>query len=235
MVDIHQHLLYGIDDGAASFSETQGMLTASGAQGVETVFATSHAMPGRRDFSAQEYLLTLENVRRWLSENARDTRVLPGNEILYSSQAVPMLRNGELFTLGGSDAVLVEFFPEVEASDLLFGLRELINAGYVPVLAHTERYFCLRKKEGSYIDVLRSMEVRLQVNAHSVIRASGIFGDGFLKRLLREGYVDYVASDAHNTGSRAVCMKQARNSLGKLIGGEAADALCGGNQARDLM
>lgn len=235
MVDIHQHLLYGIDDGPESFADTKKMLGAAGAQGIETVIATSHALPGRQTFPRDKYLQALKRTRAWLSVNAPGIQLLPGNEIFYSPKALPLLRDGGIFTLGGTDAVLVEFHPDVEETYLFKGVRELANAGYLPVLAHTERYACLRQRGGRNMRELIQMDVKLQVNARSVVRSGQLFGDRFLGHLLKDGYVDYVATDAHDMGARGVCMREGHRALVKMLGREEADALCGGNQQRDLL
>lgn len=235
MIDIHQHLLFGIDDGPSEISLTQQMLLSAHEQGIDTVIGTSHAVPGRRPFRLDKYLDALKQTRSWLKEAIPDMQLLPGSEIMYAPNAVPQLNNGELLTLAGTDHVLVEFYPEVEYEDLVSGIRKLINAGYEPVLAHMERYGCLRKHGSGRVEELKQMGVALQMNARTAMHVCRLFGDAFLKGLLKDGSIRYVATDAHDMKERPVCLKNSRDALTKLLGRERADALCGGNQLHDIV
>lgn len=235
-VDIHQHIVYGIDDGPAAFTESKQMLTAAKAQGITAIFATSHAMPAMETFPLRVYRARLTRLQDWADRHSLSLTLLPGAEILYAPDAVALLDNGAIPLLGDTNAALIEFYPDAEFGYLSKGLRKLLNAGYQPILAHTERYNCLRTRNLEKVEELIAYGVRIQVNANTVIRNRGLFKDRFVHALLKKDYIDYVASDAHGPASgRPVCMAKAYDVLKKQQGRKTAAGLCGKNQKQDLI
>ena len=155
MIDIHSHILPGVDDGASSMKESLHMLSMARRQGITDVFATSHyskAFPNRDP----------EKLRRLRDElmsranrpvkgpdgkikRRQPIRIWTGQEIFYSNSVIRLLEEGKLLTLADSNYVLVEFMPSVPYSEICTAVRNLSRAGYAPVVAHAERYRCLRK------------------------------------------------------------------------------------------
>lgn len=209
-IDIHEHVVYGVDDGASSFEDSQQMLLDAKAQRVSTVFATSHASPGIEPFPLKKYFSHLARLQDWIEENGLGITLLPGAEILYAPSAVDRVDSGEIPTMGDSNAVLVEFYPNAEYEYICKAVRKFLNAGYLPVIAHVERYACLRDKKCKRAEELAGYGARLQMNAGTVIRNTGLFKDRFVHSLLYGGYIDFVASDAHGAkNGRPVCMEKA--------------------------
>lgn len=215
-IDIHEHVVYGVDDGASSFEDSQQMLRDAKAQRVSTIFATSHASPGTEPFPLKQYLSHLSRLQDWIEEENLGITLLPGAEILYAPSAVERVDSGEIPTLGDSGAVLVEFFPSTEYDQICKAVRKFLNAGYMPVIAHVERYGCLRDRNCKRAEELSSMGARLQMNARTVIRNTGLFKDRFVHNLLYDGHIDFVASDAHGAKhGRPVCIAEACETVKK--------------------
>ena len=230
LIDIHQHLVYGVDDGAKTWDDTVAMMMEAEKQGIERIIATSHALPGRAHFDYDGYLDKLDEINQYAEQQGWRIRLLPGAEIYYTSKALKKLDAEAIPTLNGSRFVLVEFIPEVKADELFRAMRELANGGYNPILAHVERYYCLQDKQ-EVIQDLRRLGVLIQMNAKTVLQSKGLFGGkSYIRKLLKEGIVDFVATDAHNTSSRPVCLKDAYDFLEKYYGEEKADALTWKNQ-----
>lgn len=235
MIDIHQHVLYGLDDGSESFDMTKELLLSSREQGVHTIVATAHALKGRSDFDLALYRERFSSVQAWLDTENIAIRLLSGCEILYSPSAVRMLDEGKILTMNGTRFALVEFFPDTGYHEIMKAMREFINGGYRPIIAHVERYADLRTKKLERIEELRQMGVKFQINGSAALRASGLFGDSFVKKLLKEGIPDYVGSDAHGWGTRKVNLKSAYEALVKLVGPGYAGALTEGNTYNDIL
>lgn len=230
LIDIHQHLVYGVDDGPKVWEDTLAMLDTAEKQSVERIIATSHAFPGRAHFDYDGYLDKLDEINQYAAKQGWKIRLLPGAEIYYTSKALKKLDAEDIPTLAGSQFVLVEFIPEVKADELFRAMRELANGGYHPILAHVERYYCLQEKPEVLQD-LRRLGVLIQMNAKTVLQSKGLFGGkSYIRKLLKEDNVDFVATDAHNSSSRPVCLKDAYDFLEKYYGKEKADQLTWKNQ-----
>jgi len=109
--------------------------------------------------------------------------------------------------MGDTRYVLLEFDYEVSFKEMYKGLSAIINAGYRPILAHIERYYCLNK---NYNDILslRELGVALQINTSSVMTKFSAEAK-FCRKLIREGYIHFLGSDCHRVKWRAPLMKQA--------------------------
>ena len=224
LCDLHQHLVYGVDDGAADETVSLGMLQACRRQHISTVICTSHMMPGYRDFPAQAYQEAFYRLRELA---APDVQLCTGSEIMYTAQTPEYIRKGWAMTLAGSASVLVEFLPEVSYDQIERAVRDLNNIGCLPVLAHIERYMCLRDRRR--LDRLRDEDCALQMNARTVLRSGGLFGDHWAREAISGGYIDVVASDAHDTLERPQCLGEAYEFLRKKWGEDLAQALCRDN------
>ena len=146
VVDIHTHVLPGIDDGAEKMALSYRMLRRSYKQGVRKVIATPHYVAYHWRTKPQQIQELMEKLAARVQKAMPDLELYRGQEIQYFEGMVEMLREGKLLTLAGSRYVLTEFLPTSSWSQIEGAVRELTMAGYLPVLAHIERYQCLREK-----------------------------------------------------------------------------------------
>ena len=144
IIDIHTHVLPGIDDGSRDLEESVRLLTMAHEQGIGAVFATPH-YSGRRKNPNQEELrdLLTEKIR----EHIPEFRLYSGHENFYHEELPErILQNSEL-RLAGGNHVLVEFDPLASYETVFRGIRGILGTGMIPILAHVERYRCLRDEE----------------------------------------------------------------------------------------
>lgn len=140
-IDIHAHVLPGVDDGSRTMEESCELIKKAYEQGARAVIATPHYSRRRGAGGLHELAETLQkNIREILPE----FRIYPGQELYYHDALVEHLRAGTALTLAGSRYALVEFEPVTPYETVFRGIRKLCQSGYVPVLAHMERYICLR-------------------------------------------------------------------------------------------
>ena len=118
-VDIHHHLIYGMDDGAQTWEQTRQMLTSAWKNGIDRIIATPHAEPGMEPFPMEQLTRRIQKAQSWCDEQRMQMEILPGCEIFYTPQTVCMLREGLIPTLAGSNYVLVEFLPGAPYSELI--------------------------------------------------------------------------------------------------------------------
>lgn len=217
MIDLHCHVLPGVDDGAASLDVSRAMLEAARAVGFKTVVATPHLTdPLRQPYDAQvraafaQVLPIAQELGLWL---------LPGFEIRLTPEVAMRLARGERATLANSRTVLVDLacapLPRF-VDDALFALQ---TAGYQPILAHPERYPDVQDRP----ELAREWAARgvaLQVTIGSLSGAFGSHARKAATRLLHLGAVHVVATDAHSAGHRMAAVPQGLRRLHDLIGAE---------------
>lgn len=232
-IDIHTHVLPGVDHGAGDWDMSLEMLAESVASGVKAVIATPHYLPWKEgvtaDIICERCGKAKERLRRVYGIKMD---IYPGNEIYYSSETVKSLKSGKALTLAGSEYVLVEFGPEVSYQVLCSAASDLRFHGYIPVFAHIERYQCL--EQGDKLLQLKEMGVLFQVNMTSF---QGGFFDGRtrrIKRWLKEQCIDFIASDMHDLTERPPMSVECLKWLQKTLDSGYQDKLLYGN-AQDMI
>lgn len=146
VVDIHTHILPGIDDGAKNWDMCLKMINRSWDFGVRKIIATPHYLPWRNVTPADKIQqLCREAEEKAKSKLGKPMKIYPGSELYYHSELIDKLDEGKVLTLAGSRYILVEFGMDVPYRELYQGLSRLRMEQYHPILAHVERYRCLRK------------------------------------------------------------------------------------------
>lgn len=163
IIDIHAHILPGIDDGAADRAESMKLLHMAYDQGIRTIIATPH-------YSRRQHTDEIRTAAAWLQEEAcklaPDFKIYLGQEILYFDSVVENLKAGHALTMAGSSYVLVEFMPDTKYRILYQAVRKLFQNGYHPIIAHMERYDALRIEEN--LQELMETGCYLQMNYKSL-------------------------------------------------------------------
>lgn len=214
IIDIHSHILPGIDDGAADWEESKCMLSLAYEQGIGTIIATPH-------FSRRQELAYLREQAGRLSEEAKKIdpgfQVYLGQEIQYFESVVEYLKSGRALTLADSRYVLVEFMPDVSWPNLYQWARKIRMAGYWPVIAHVERYQALRKE--TRMQDLAGAGCYLQMNYRS-LDGPFINADArWCRRQIQEGQVDFLATDMHRSKIRSPVISKGLRWLEKHVDG----------------
>lgn len=240
MIDIHSHILPGVDDGASSMKESLHMLSMARRQGITDVFATSHyskAFPNRDPEKLRrlrdELMSRANRPVQGLEGKVkckRPIRIWTGQEIFYSNSVIRLLEEGKLLTLADSNYVLVEFMPSVPYSEICTAVRNLSRAGYTPVVAHAERYRCLRK--GKRVEELIDLEALIQmtlipedlfdtcvnmgITVHECLEdRAGWAGNQFINRM---GGYTVLTSSVRVISSRQAVMKRTMDICGGIVG-----------------
>lgn len=226
MVDIHCHILYGVDDGSDDLAETVEMLRLAERGGTSKVIATPHSnVPGSyRNHWCPELEGRLAAVNSELKREGVGVEVYPGQEIFSTPDTARLLRDGKLITLNFSRYALVEFdFYEysVEAYAIL---GQIAAEGYVPVVAHPERYAFVCEEDDAALR-LKDMGCLLQVNKGSLKGSFGMRAKRAAHRLLADGFADFVASDAHSPYVRTPFLADAHEAISVMYSRDYADLL----------
>lgn len=219
-VDIHSHFVYGLDDGARTITEMETMLDAAHADGVVSLFATPHVTPGMKPFDAEKYESHLNQARRYCRDRGYNMQLFSGAEILYTPMLQQYCMEHRLPTLGDSEFVLMEFVPGVKLQELESALTLMKRNGYIPILAHIERYNCLYRGKTA-AKLKERYNVRYQVNANTVLSDQGYFRTRKIRSWFENELVDFIASDAHNVQNRRTKLRKAFSTLKKQYGQQA--------------
>jgi protein-tyrosine phosphatase len=198
VIDLHTHVLPGIDDGAADLEDAVAMARLAVDDGILVLVATPHANVGRPHADVAERVAELQAA---LDAAAVKLRVLPGAEIALSPDVPARLSDRTLPTLAGSRYVLVELPFNVAPPNVEQTLFEIQVAGFVPVMAHAERYRYTQGTPERLAEWCQRGSI-LQVNAGSL---RGDFGPGSRRaaeEVVRRGWPAVLASDAHESRRR---------------------------------
>lgn len=217
--DIHHHILYGLDqDGPQSFEDMQAMLHAAVEDKTDIIIATPHVTPGIDYFDWLLYEERLDEANFYCQSAGLPLRVYAGAELLWTEQTPEMLQAGRVPSLAGSRYVLLEFLPKEENEIIKRAVTRLNEAGYIPILAHAERYVKMIRRL-SFVDALkRDGKVFYQINNESILEPRGFFVKKFINHLVRTDQLDALASDAHNVGLRPTNMTQAYKKIREING-----------------
>lgn len=199
MVDIHCHILPGLDDGAEDMEEALGMARAAAASGVAGIVATPH-FPGRPESLEMlgDILNRYRSLRSGLEKAGIPLRIFPGAEILCLPQTVQMARQRQLPTLGNSDYLLCEFYFQESRAYITKLLNAIAATGYRIVVAHPERYEAVQR-DIRLAERWFAAGYVLQINKDSLLGNFGPKVQATAQELLNRGLAHIIASDAHST------------------------------------
>ena len=216
MIDIHSHILHGVDDGSKNLEQSLSMLAEEERQGVTDVVLTPHY---RADYltKSDKIRAKFDELKTVAEQKGINVKLWLGQEIYVFADIAKAIKDGKILTINGGKHVLVEFslkhFNDI--SETVYLLKE---KGFIPIVAHIGRYFYANRETAREVKDLGGL---IQINANSVC-------GGFLYRrktfqMIKDGLVDFVASDVHY--SRKNLMLKAYKKVEKKFGKETADKL----------
>ena len=232
-VDIHCHILPGVDDGSQSPEETKAMLEKAWDEGIQIMVATPHyhKQRGKNDIDLIKKQLLL--TRKLAKEVHPKMQICLGMEIYYGEDVPELLKTGKAVSIRKSRYILVEFSPGDDFQYILNAVRKLQMSGHTVIIAHIVRYNCLRE-DISNVEYLREMGAYLQVNAGSITGSYGRSVKKFLREVLKAHLVQLVGTDAHGPEKRSPKMQEAYKEVVKRCGEEYADQIFGQNAKKVL-
>lgn len=235
MIDIHSHILPGVDDGAQDSSESLEMARMAVQDGVRTMVATPHMMPdgpmaNRRDIVIER----LEKLRRALDGHGIPLEVLPGGEVYIGANVPAELERGDLLTCADRGAYVLMELPAGAipsfAEQVLF---ECQVRNVVPIVAHPERNVRSPDDLKAFSEWV-ARGVRLQVNARSLLGESGSAVERAAREIIGRRMAHFVASDAHSPKRRPPGLSAARGVVERMAGRAYAELLFEKNPARAI-
>lgn len=222
LVDIHNHILPGVDDGAVSYEQALEMARAAVADGIDTIVATPHFRYGRKENDTAEVLAQVPLLQERIDEAGIPLRVVPGGEIPVFGEILDLLREGRVPAMGNSGRWIL---LEMPFDRLPSGLREVVfriqALGYQIVVGHPERCAAFHRDPES-ISRFFPEDVALQITSHSLTGQFGSHARQCALSLLRQGHPVILASDAHDPVGRPPVLSEGREVATRHVGEDYA-------------
>lgn len=223
LCDMHCHILPGLDDGADTVEESLQVLQEASRQQIREIIVTPHFHPGRYKVFAEQVRNSVAELRRQCESAGIDMMLYPGQECCYFTGMAEALDRHEILTLADSRYVLTEFDPDCPYNYLRNGMRELQSHGYYPILAHFERYSCLRESER--LLQLKEQGILLQMNFDTLLHNASFFHRNPWRKMVKKGLVDYLGSDCHGMHFRPLHVDEAYQWLSENVEEEIRDRI----------
>ena len=229
LVDVHCHIMPGVDDGSPDEETSLRMLRREAQEGIRKIILTPHQKPGVQCVSPEGTYRRLAALQAMADEEELPLTLYPGSELFYRQGAEELIARGEIVTLCDSDYILVEFYPDQDYPYIRRAFDTILGEGFYPVLAHIERFPEVFAQE-EHMDELAAMGVVFQMNAGSV---TGLYGRGtkhLCRRLLKQRRISLIGTDAHRAeGSRSPAMQDCARWIERHCGREYALAVTSEN------
>ena len=235
MIDIHTHVLPGVDDGSQSMEESLEMLALAADSGVKTLVATPHCnIPDEFDnYAGPELEALFVRLDEERKKAGIPLRLCRGMEVFATEELPELLQNGRVWTLNGTRYFLIEFAFHEDPDFCDNVLRRCRELDYLPIIAHPERYYFVQDDPGIAYEWCRQ-GYGLQLNKGSIL---GRFGERpwrTAELLLQHGLAACVASDAHSPYQRSTHMGELREYCIDELGESYMRLLLEENPARIL-
>ncbi len=226
-VDIHSHILPGIDDGAESITAAVDVLRAAFESGTRHIIATPHFITGSYDNDADSIHEHCQRLQSIIEDEGIGITIHPGSEVFLSLEIVELYDKGVICTMNDSRHMLIELpmnCMPIYTDDILYRLQ---LKGVVPIIAHPERNSVIAKEPG-ILENMVNRGILAQVNSGSITGRYGIRTRAAAMKLIKKGLVSFVASDTHCKG-RYESFISAVNIVKRKFGQEAAERLFSSN------
>jgi len=232
-VDIHCHLLPGLDDGPANWDQTLTMARAAVEHGLVWVVATPHQGGRYTENTPARIQSVVQEAKRKLEEHQIPLQLFAGADVRIDETLVERVQNKEVQPIADGRYLLLEL-----PHDVYFPLQGLLNdlrrLGITGILTHPERNHAIIRRPELLNEILQAGAL-VQITAGSITGAFGAVVRRFSEELLLSGKVHVVATDAHGHNGRPPHLGDAHRQIARLLGRDTADILCRRNPARIVL
>lgn len=215
MIDLHCHILPGIDDGAKTMDDSLEMARVAVAEGITHILATPHYKNGRWTNEKDVVLEGVVAVQKELDDRDIPLTLFPGQEVRIVGELMEDIANNKIQFIDEANKYLMIEFPTATVpafTDSLF--FELQKSGVTPIIVHPERNHAILNDSTILVDLVEKGALA-QLTAGSYTGSFGKKIQKFSKQLIEANLVHFIASDAHNTTTRTFYMKEAYKKLEK--------------------
>ncbi len=224
MIDLHCHLLPGIDDGPPDEATSLAMARIAVADGIRTTACTPHIYPGLFENDGVGIKARIADLRRHLRDEGIELELTIGADAHLTRELLDRLKAGTAPTLAGSRYFLLEPPHTLAPPRFAEAVFDFVSAGYVPVITHPERLTWIKQHYAVFAALVQS-GAWMQVTAGSLCGRFGKVARYFGQKMLDDGLVHILATDAHGTRHRSPLLAEGRRAAEKWVGAEEAQRL----------
>jgi len=221
MIDLHCHMLPGIDDGAPDLETALAMAQMAATDGIRTVACTPHIYPGVYENRGQDIRKAIDSLQLAVDNAGISLKLTCGADAHLAPELPDKLRNGDAPTLGGGRYFLLEPPHHVAPPRLADFAFNVMAAGFVPVVTHPERLTWIEDHYEVFVSLVEQGAL-MQVTSGSLTGRFGPSARYWAERMLDEGLVHILATDAHGTRRRAPLLAEGCAAAEKWVGAEEA-------------
>lgn len=222
-VDIHCHILPGVDDGAQNLEQALNLIDMAWKDGTTALVLTPHH---RRPFDStpEQLRAAFDFLREQTAALYPQLELYLGSEAAWERGLPEELSHQKVLTLGGTGYVLLEFRGSASRARIINGTLEVLNCGFMPIIAHAELCDSFYKYP-ALVDELIGFGARIQLDADSVMGRHGHRVKSFCHRILKQGKVHFIASDGHDSAERPPLLGACFRRVAKKYGQDRAAEL----------
>lgn len=231
--DIHNHIMWGVDDGSEDLQMSVRMLKQAVESGTTDIILTPHNKPNRRNIYTAEIYEMVAKMKEICAREGLNINLYPGNEIYYRMDVGERIDIGKATTMACSHYVLLEYNPMDDWGYIKQGVDDMLSRGFYPIVAHVERYANV-VSDFSRAEELVDKGCYLQVNAGSIMGDFGFATKLASRKMLKAGLVSFIASDAHEDKRRTPKLDKCIKYIEKKYGEDFASKIFEVNPQRIL-
>ena len=233
MIDIHSHILPGIDDGARNIIETIDMLKEAERAGFTNIITTPHYFEGYYEADVKTREKLLNNVKAQMNFQKINVSLYTGNEIYITENIMDNIKLNKASSLNNTAYILFEFDLNVKPMNMLNLIYKVLKEKYIPILAHPERYSFIQKDPMIAYELAQN-GVLMQCNYGSFIGMYGRKAEIIAKKLLKNNMVHFLGSDAHKTKNIYTQIPRVVKELNEFVGKAKVDEITDSNPRKLL-
>lgn len=223
MIDIHCHILPGIDDGPTEWEESLAMCEMAVKDGIRTIVATPHVNNGSYFNSKEKIIEKIEELRERINGRV-ELEILIGADTHVSFDLVDRLQSKEIPTINNKNYILLELPHELLPPNLESFIFDLKVMGITPIITHVERTLWIKRKFEELKKLIQKGAL-LQITAMSITGEFGRSAQQWSEKLLKENLVHIIASDGHSINGRPPILSRALNAASSIVGRDDAYAM----------
>ena len=222
-VDIHCHILPGVDAGAQNLEQALALIDMAWKDGTTALVLTPHH---RRPYNStpEQLRAAFDVLREHVAGLYPELELHLGSEAAWERGLPEELSRREVLSLGGTGYVLLEFRSSASRARIINGTLEILNTGFLPIIAHAELCDSCYKYP-TLIDELIGYGARIQLDADSIMGRHGHRTKRFCHRILKQGKVHFIASDGHDSAERPPLLGACFRRVAKKYGQDRAAEL----------
>ncbi len=228
MIDTHNHLLPGIDDGATDVEETLKMCRMAAEDGIRVIVATPHSFDGKFVNQVDTIKLLVRDLNKELSLIGLDLTIMPGMEVRITGDLPSLLADGKILSLNEGKYILLEFHPSQIPAGFENLACDLASSGFSLVLGHPEKNSIIQSRPEYLFRLCRQLkpwEIIGQVSADSLTGKNGFSARRTAITLLKHNLAHIIATDAHSSSRRVPRLSEAVDVASNVIGRKNAVAM----------